>query len=254
MKVRVSNIQRFCLHDGPGIRTTVFLKGCFLKCPWCCNPENIDYKFNEYLDDNNNKKVFGYDININDLYNKLEKDFNFFRKTNGGITFSGGESLNQINKLEKLLIKLKEEKINICFETSLYTKIENVELVAKYADYIIVDLKTLIEDDVKKILSGDLNTYINNFNYLNKLNKISIVRIPLAKNYTLKEENIDKILKFLNSYKGKIEIFKIHNFALKKYLKLNREYLNFEDISIEEIDNILNKFKKKGLNIEYIEI
>ena len=48
MKVRVSNIQRFCLHDGPGIRTTVFLKGCNLKCPWCANPENINYEFTKF--------------------------------------------------------------------------------------------------------------------------------------------------------------------------------------------------------------
>ena len=63
MKVRVSNIQRFSLHDGPGIRTTVFLKGCNLRCPWCANPENLDFEKTNFINENTKEKgVFGYDI------------------------------------------------------------------------------------------------------------------------------------------------------------------------------------------------
>ena len=61
MKVIISNIQRFSLHDGPGIRTTVFFKGCSLKCPWCSNPENINFNIEEYYE-NDEKKYFGYEI------------------------------------------------------------------------------------------------------------------------------------------------------------------------------------------------
>ncbi|WP_295620611.1 4Fe-4S cluster-binding domain-containing protein [uncultured Methanobrevibacter sp.] len=66
MTVRITNIQHFSLHDCPGIRTTVFLKGCNLTCPWCCNPENIDFKIEEYNHDDEND-FFGYDISLDDL-------------------------------------------------------------------------------------------------------------------------------------------------------------------------------------------
>ena len=65
MKVRVSNIQRFCLNDGPGIRTVVFLKGCNLKCPWCANPENMDYSFTQFYDEKTGiSSTIGYDIEL----------------------------------------------------------------------------------------------------------------------------------------------------------------------------------------------
>ena len=72
MKVRVTNIQRFSLNDGPGIRTTVFFKGCGLKCPWCSNPENINYEIeNYYNEDTNEKGIFGYDITLDDLEKEI---------------------------------------------------------------------------------------------------------------------------------------------------------------------------------------
>ena len=164
MKVRITNIQRFCLSDGPGIRTTVFLKGCNLKCPWCANPENIDYNFNKYIDKNGEIKVFGYDIELNDLFNELMKDKNFYRLNNGGITFSGGEPLLQIKKIEPLLKKIKDEKINICFETSLNVPQELVKIAIDYADEFIVDIKILDRSLALNILKFDLDLYYNNIN------------------------------------------------------------------------------------------
>ena len=150
MKVRVSNIQRFSLHDGPGIRTTVFMKGCNLKCPWCCNPENIDYNFTAFNNLNVNEKgVFGFDIELDELYNELIKDSSYFKINNGGITFSGGEPLLQIKKLEPLLIKLKKHNINLCLETALQVPFEFVEIASKYFDEIIIDIK-ILEDNVNK--------------------------------------------------------------------------------------------------------
>ena len=105
MKVIVSNIQRFCLHDGPGIRTTVFFKGCSLNCPWCANPENIDFNIEEYSE-NGEKKHFGYEISLEELEKEIIKDEDYYM-TGGGVTFSGGECLFQFKKIEPLLQKLK---------------------------------------------------------------------------------------------------------------------------------------------------
>ena len=93
MKVRITDIQHFSLHDGPGIRTTVFLKGCSLKCPWCANPECISSEI---------QGEFGYDISLEELEKEILKDEPYY-KTGGGVTFSGGEPLLQIKNYEELL-------------------------------------------------------------------------------------------------------------------------------------------------------
>ena len=133
MKVRITNIQRFCLSDGPGIRTTVFLKGCNLNCPWCANPENIEYEFNDYIKDNGEKGIFGYDIELENLFEEIMKDKEYYKMNNGGVTFSGGEPLLQIKRLEPILKKLKENKINICFETALNIPKDLLLIAIKYA-------------------------------------------------------------------------------------------------------------------------
>ena len=142
MTVRITNIQHFSLHDGPGIRTTVFLKGCNLTCPWCCNPENINYEIEYYIEDGIEKE-FGYDISLEDLEKEILKDQVYY-ENDGGVTFSGGEPLLQIKLLEPLLKSLKEKEINICFETALSVPLENLKLAIEYADELFIDVKFIL--------------------------------------------------------------------------------------------------------------
>ncbi len=240
-RVIVSNIQRFSLSDGDGIRTTVFLKGCSLRCPWCANPENINNYIEEYYDSERNLKgKFGYEISLNDLYEEIIKDKIYYE--NGGVTFSGGEPLLWIKEIEPLLIKLKKEKINICFETSLYIPDANLKLAIKYADFIITDLKILDEDLVRKVLKNDLNLYLKNSDYLfNNFDRNKIIlRIPVSNEYVIND--YDKYIKFIKKYKpSKVEIFKLHNLGEKKYKLLNKKVTKFEEVS----DNKLNDFKNE---------
>ena len=185
MKVRYTNIQRFSLNDGPGIRTTVFLKGCNLRCPWCANPENIDYQLTPYINENENG-VFGQDIEVLELYEKIIKDKPFYELNNGGVTFSGGEPLLQIKALEPLLQKLKKEKINMCIETALQVPSELVEIAVNYIDEFIVDIKILDEDECKIVLNGNIDLYKKNLEILIQNAQIDIFRIPLVNEYTLK--------------------------------------------------------------------
>jgi len=125
-----TNVQHFSLHDGPGIRTTVFLKGCTIRCPWCSNPENLKFKLETYVR-NGEKDIYGRKISCDELYKELIKDKAFYGEANGdipandfcidnafdlgklpgGITFSGGEALAQIDRIVPLLEKLKKEHI-----------------------------------------------------------------------------------------------------------------------------------------------
>ena len=150
MSVTITNIQHSCFHDGPGIRTTVFLKGCNLKCPWCCNPENIDFEIDKY---------FGEEINLEDLKKELLKDKEFYSLNNVGVTFSGGEPILQINKLIELLKELKSENINICFETALFINEKQLKLTIPYVDEFIVDIKILNNKLCRDIIGGDINLF-----------------------------------------------------------------------------------------------
>lgn len=256
MKVRISNIQRFSLHDGEGIRTTIFLKGCNLRCPWCANPENIDFEFTKYKNkDIKEEGIFGKDIDNLELYNEIIKDKEFYKDSNGGVTFSGGEPLLQIRKLEPLLAKLKEEKINICVETALQVPTKLVNIALKYIDRFIIDIKILDPDECKKILNGNINLYYQNLKILSEKEKINIFRIPLVNEYTLKSNNVELIIELLKKYKSqKVEIFKIHNLAESKYKSIKKEMPLFSDVKDKDINELLKKIKKLNIDVDIIKI
>ena len=242
MKVRVTNIQRFSLQDGPGIRTTVFFKGCSIRCPWCSNPENLKPEIEEY-----DGGIFGLDIELEELEKEILKDKKYY-KTGGGVTFSGGEPLLQFKRIEKLLENLKKQNINICVETSLYVPEELVGIALKYVDEFIVDLKILDKKQAKEILKGNVEQYYLNIEKLFKNNVNIKLRIPVTKEYTLKHENKKLLLQLIEKYKPKdIEIFKIHRLGEKKYKVLNKQMPQFEDVSDEELQEFLQEIVKLGV-------
>ncbi|MBQ8266828.1 MAG: radical SAM protein, partial [Clostridia bacterium] len=91
---RIFDVQRFSTHDGPGIRTRVFLKGCALRCRWCCNPESQSYEI-ETMMQNGKPKVMGRDVTVEEVLREVAQDRPYYNRSGGGITLSGGESLLQ---------------------------------------------------------------------------------------------------------------------------------------------------------------
>lgn len=240
MGVIITDIQHFSLHDGPGIRTTVFLKGCSLKCPWCANPECISHK----CDDN-----FGYEISLDNLEVEILKDLSYY-KNGGGVTFSGGEPILQIIDLEPLLNSLSEKEINICFETSLFVPKDLLKIACNYADEFIVDIKILNPGKCNNILGGDINQYLSNLKLLD-MNKTTF-RIPLS-DFTLEDQNIKLILELLDKFKPKkLEIFKIHDLAKKKY-QLLRKAQYFKEVSDKDVKIVYSKLNSV-CNCSIIEI
>lgn len=170
-RIPVISIQRGCVYDGPGVRTTVFLKGCTLHCPWCCNPESINLSKEFFYYEDRCLKVQGIDsafclncqkndgiisisecpLNVmvpvskdwttDELLKEILKDECLFKESNGGVTFSGGEPLLWIEKISLALRKLRDKSIDIVFETSLQVPFCNVEMMAEYANRVILDLK-----------------------------------------------------------------------------------------------------------------
>lgn len=239
MMVRITDIQHFCLHDGEGIRTTVFLKGCSIKCPWCANPECISSKI---------QKEFGYDISLTDLEREILKDEPYY-KTGGGVTFSGGEPLLQIRFLEPLLKSLKLKNINVCFETALFVPPENLSRANFYADEFIVDIKMLNPETTRDVLKGDINQYFNNLGHLD-LSKTTF-RIPVTE-YSLNDSNL--ILDLLKEFTPqKVEIFKLHNLAKRKYEILEKDFYH-EEIIGSQLYHFRDELTQIVANTEIIEI
>lgn len=239
MTVRITNIQHFSLHDGQGIRTTVFLKGCNLKCPWCANPECISSKI---------QGKFGYDIHLDKLEHEIIKDKPFY-KTGGGVTFSGGEPLLQIKNLEPLLKSLKNENIHICFETALFVPEKYLKIAEKYADEFIVDIKMIDSKNCEKVIGGKIRQYLTNLETLDM--EKTTFRIPITK-FSLKDTEL--ILNLLKYFKPKhLEIFELHNLAKSKYDILNKKQY-YEKIDDNQINEFYDNLKKIVPTAEIIEI
>ena len=115
-KGRIFDIQRYSIHDGNGIRTIVFLKGCVLRCRWCCNPESQHYEI-ETMMVQGEPKVIGEDTTVAEVMKTVEKDRTYYRRTGGGLTLSGGESLCQPKFARDLLRAAKESGITTAMES-----------------------------------------------------------------------------------------------------------------------------------------
>lgn len=239
MKINVNNIQHTCFNDGPGIRTTIFLQGCNLNCPWCCNPETISTIIPEVFKTNCNGFVDEYYV-----INEIKKDLPFIK--NGGITFSGGEPLLQLNKMENIFNFIRKNNLDVCIETSLIAPSQNLIDTLPFINRFYIDIKDLTKID---------DIYFSNLKIIFKNNKNVVFRFPLVKNITATKKNLELIEKELIIYKPDgFEFFQIHNFAKEKYKKLKIKLNNFDKVDNDFINNLIivlenNNIKWKELSL-----
>jgi len=139
------NIQKFCLHDGPGIRTTVFFKGCPLTCKWCSNPESQKMG----IQPDREEAMAGKMYSLKQVVDICLEDKDFYLESGGGVTFSGGEVLSQPKQAKELLIQLKEHQIHTTLETSGFVKPSVFKDVIAFADLLLFDLKHYDEEKHK---------------------------------------------------------------------------------------------------------
>ncbi len=222
----IFDLKRFALHDGPGIRFTVFLKGCPLNCWWCHNPEGLSVNIQNITKENKvgertiqvNEEV-GRLISVDDLMIEVEKELIFFDESGGGVTFSGGEPLMKMEFLEASLVRCKELEIHTTLDTSGYAEFDRFEQILEHVDLILYDLKII--DPVKHShYTGISNQLIlDNLKRLsNKKPKLKI-RIPIIPSITDTEENIRDMIELLRTVKkvNQIDLLPFHNTASGKY-------------------------------------
>lgn len=247
MKGIIFDIQKFCVNDGPGIRTTVFLKGCSLKCVWCHNPESqkpipeimfcsdkctgcgrckgITYADNDFICFNNAKKICGKYVTADYIIDEVLKDKIFYAKSGGGITLSGGEPFYQFGFLIEILKKAKENGLHTAVETCGFTSQDNIRFASKYTDLFLYDCK---EKNTKmhKVFTGRKNEIIiNNLKLLNSLNKQIILRCPIVPGYNDRQDHFRGICNIANSLENiiRVEIEPYNSLGENKYSSLGKK-------------------------------
>lgn len=244
---RIFDIQRFSVHDGPGIRTTVFMKGCPLRCRWCHNPEGLSGElqlwFSEEkciscgacgersaLSDANNcpsgaLTVCGRDITAEEAFAEVLKD-RIFYADGGGLTVSGGECLCRVDFVCELLSMAKEQGIHTAVDTSGYVPWESFERILDLCDLYLYDVKCISPSLHKEFTGVDNALIIENLKRLSALGKDICVRIPVIPDFNDNEGEMTAIADMLRELGTvrEITLMPYHTLGASKYKALGLEY------------------------------
>jgi len=245
----VFDIKRFAIHDGAGIRTTIFLKGCPLSCWWCHNPESQQKK--PEIDPA--RGAIGKRMTLWEVIEEIRKDIVFYDESIGGVTFSGGEPLSQAGFLSALLEKCRELDIHTVLDTSGYAHPDVFNSLVEKPDHFLYDLK--IMDDHHHIkYTGVSNNWINhNLKTLDQRGKPVNIRFPVIPGITDSEQNIESIISFISALKHiqSVDILPFHRGASDKYRRLKKEYhmAGVTPPAREDLDKIMAKFSSCGFSV-----
>lgn len=236
VKGLIADIQRASFHDGDGIRTTVFLKGCPLSCLWCHNPECIsfDTEIMAYPEKcigcgkcsegcfSGAKEICGKEMTAEEVFTVVSQDMPYYN-TNGGVTISGGEPMAQKEFTKELIALCKKNGVSCAIETSLIIFDEEI---FRDIDFVMADLK-IWDDELHKKYTGVSNkTIINNFKKLDKLGVKIIARTPVIPDINQDIDKISDFLKGLDNVK-RYELLPYHPLGITKAKALNKEAVEF---------------------------
>ena len=219
----VFDIKEFAVHDGPGIRTTVFLKGCALRCSWCHNPEGLSSE-PQILRSPAGERLVGTRYTSSELAELLNRQANLFSENGGGVTFSGGEPLFQSDFVIETIAQL--DGLHILLDTSGYGSAPNFMRLAKRVDMVYFDIKSLDAGIFKEYCGGDVEIVLQNLKQLRSLDVQVVIRVPLIPGVTDTLQNMTAIAQVIHEIPGllRVDLLPYHNLAGAKYPLLGLEY------------------------------
>jgi len=294
----VVNVQRFTVHDGPGIRTELFLKGCSLRCQWCSNPETYQpfpqvgvftdkcigcgYCLKACAAHGKNAIIIGGDrvvgidrdacdncllceeeclsgtltvwgrkMTVDDAMDVIRRDRDFYDRSGGGVTLSGGEALLQWRFCRELLRRCKEEGIHTCVESALHVEAKAIDEVAPYADLFITDIKQMDSAVHKKFTGVGNELILRNIKKLADREMPLLIRIPIVPGFNDTIENIDSTGDFIqNSLDNKptlVQLLKYRPLGVEKAktLGLPERMMNMQVENHEDFENQIRGFAKR---------
>lgn len=273
LKATIFDIERNSYVDGPGIRTTVFFKGCNLRCAWCHNPESQSPKPQMMFYKNkctgcgkckekcpnalekcelcgkctiycphDAREICGKEYTVDEVMREILKDKVFYENSGGGVTFSGGECMLQIDFLEEILKVCKENGIHTAVDTAGHVPYEYFERILPYTNLFLYDVKCYDSEKHKKYTGVRNELILENLKKLLATGKSVWVRIPIIPTVNDTLEEIQRIKAYISSCgkPEKIELLPYHAMGEHKYAAINRESHMFPIPSKETMED-LNK-------------
>lgn len=223
---RIFDIQRFSTHDGPGIRTIVFLKGCALRCRWCCNPESQSFEIQQ-MRQKGILKTIGKDVTVGEVLQEVMRDRPYYRRSSGGVTLSGGESLLQPDFAIEILKACKENGINTAIETTGFAEPAVIERFIPHVDLFLMDIKHINSKKHAEFTTKPNEKILSNARLIAEKAKKLIVRVPVIPGFNDTEEEIAEIASFAEKLPNvnEIHLLPYHRMGKDKYDGLDRPYL-----------------------------
>lgn len=293
-ELMVFDLQRFALHDGPGIRTTVFLKGCPLDCIWCHNPESkksraqlsflekkctdcgrcqavcphsvhrVDGSDSHKIDfdrcvqcgkcvgvcPSQALKIFGKRMSSEEILKIVMQDQDFYQRSGGGLTVSGGEPMLQFHALLELLQKAKEKGLHVCLDTSGQATEEQYKTVSEFVDLFLLDYKTTDSGEHKRYTGVDNHMILNNLDYLCRHGSHVYLRCPIIPGINDHETHYRNIAELSCKYKEieQVNLMTYHDMAKGKAVQIGEEYAlsDIKTIGAEEKKRIYSQVEAYG--------
>ena len=262
MQGLIFDIKRYAVHDGPGIRTTVFFKGCPLSCWWCHNPEGIRKEPEEVVTvhkmegkDFPVRETVGTGMSGQELMREINRERTFMEESEGGVTFSGGEPLWQGDFLEDVLLECKREGYHTAVDTTGHTSRKNLRKILELTDLFLYDMKLMDDAEHIKYTGVSNRQILENLTFLAGEGKDLFIRIPVIPGINDDEWNIAAILRFLSTLNGavkEVDLLPYHALASHKYEKFGMEYrmAGVPEPEEEEMERLRGEFEQAGFQVK----
>ncbi|MFV0479170.1 MAG: pyruvate formate-lyase-activating protein [Anaerorhabdus sp.] len=225
----MSSFHSFSTHDGPGIRATVFLQGCPLRCQCCHNPETWE-------------RIAGEEVSVEEIIQKVKKGLSYYRR--GGITCSGGEPLLQSQFVKEIFAQAKELGLHTTLDTSGCVLDEAVIQALNETDLVLLDIKKTTEEEYWDFARGSLKKTLEFLDQLEKMKKPVWVRHVVIPQQETKE-SIQALKKIVQNYTcvEKVEFLPFKKLCLSKYEELQMDFpLNDIDEANAELMKQINEW------------
>ncbi len=254
VKGRIFDIQKYSIHDGPGIRTIVFLKGCAFRCRWCCNPESQHYEV-ETMIRGGEPKEYGRDVTVEEVMDEVMKDLPYYRRSGGGLTLSGGESLLQPDFASALFQAAHGQGVNTALESTGFQKFSIIEeKILPHLDLYLMDIKHINRDKHKAFVGQYNDLVLENARKIAATGQHLIIRVPVVPTFNDTVEEIMDIARFAAGLPGveELHLLPYHRLGQDKYDGLGREY-TLKDILPPEpghMSMLRDKAASTGLRVQ----
>lgn len=279
------NVQRFSVHDGPGLRTTVFLKGCPARCPWCHNPESQSHApelltFPEHCIDcgtcrtvcphgtdpaectacgtcadacpANARQLAGEEMSVDEVMELVTRDRVFYEESGGGVTFSGGEPFAQPAFLRALLIAAKREGLSTAVDTCGFAGRGLLLELAPLVDLFLYDLKMLDPERHLRVIGVPLAPILSNLEALAKTSRAVWLRVPIVPSFTDHDADLDAIARLAASLRSvrQVSLLPYHATGAGKFRRLHKDYelAHIAPPDRDRMEHIAGLFRARGLD------